>query len=326
MWRGMLTLRNDLKKIIDYKLGDETSVNFWNDPWVHGCSLFEKFPRVKKRDVAVRKNAKFSDLWRNNWILLDPIDAETEEAWSFIRSNFKLSNDRDSINWKVVHNNRFFISNTRGIYREQHEEVAWHKMVWGKNSVPIHNFILWIIMKNKLRIKDRLKKWGILMKAFVCCACNITCFRSRFELFLGSFSYGSGSFWCAAMACFECPFLLVSVIHCLKRVERGDLHCRLQPQFSCSYSLFMCNTDTETRDHICYEFPVSRIIWSKILKIYNCPNISKTVKVALRRNLLTAIVYSIWKARNKKFFNNEALNVNVIIKRIKMAILCVCTD
>ncbi|XP_050217445.1 uncharacterized protein LOC126668286 [Mercurialis annua] len=171
----------------------------------------------KMRDAAVNKNAKVSDLWRNNG--------------SFLISLMQKQRKLGVLSEKVVHNNRFSISKTKDIYREQHEEVAWHKMVSGKSLVPRHNFIPWIIMKNIFRTKDRLKKWGVIDE---------------------------------------------------------DL-------------CVLCQNDIETRDHIYYEYPVSRSIWNKILNICNCPNISswrriirwfcrkekqKTAKAALRRYLL----------------------------------------
>lgn len=40
-------------------------------------------------------------------------------------------------------------------------EVTWHKLVWGKGSIPKFAFILWLAIKRKLMTSDRLSKWGI---------------------------------------------------------------------------------------------------------------------------------------------------------------------
>ncbi|XP_050207686.1 uncharacterized protein LOC126657101 [Mercurialis annua] len=143
IWRGIHSIKDDIKNILDYKIGDGTSVSFWNYPWTHGYSMLEKFPRVKMRDSDIPRDAKVADLWRNgNWKFPDPMDADTDIAWDYIRRNFVTSNEPDSINWKSSKNGKFSISRTWGIYRAHHDRVSWFKLVWGKNSIHKYNFIL----------------------------------------------------------------------------------------------------------------------------------------------------------------------------------------
>ncbi|XP_050211672.1 uncharacterized protein LOC126661835 [Mercurialis annua] len=111
-------------------MGNGARTEFWNDPWVQGNTMMETFPRVKIRDTDIPRNTKAADLWRNGACdFPDPIDEASEEAWNYIK--------------------------------EHHSGPHWFKIVWGKNSIPMHNFIHWLALKIRLRIKDQLKNWGV---------------------------------------------------------------------------------------------------------------------------------------------------------------------
>ncbi|XP_050238425.1 uncharacterized protein LOC126687917 [Mercurialis annua] len=172
IWRGLLSIRSDIRKMVSYSIGDGKLVNFWNDPWLQGCSLLEKFPRVKMKDANVSKTSCVADLWKNNrWNLPDPIESNTEEAWSFIKENYKLRNTPDLVRWNMVKSHRFSISYTWNEMREQFDQVSWHRLIWNKHSVPRFSFLLWLAMRRKMRTKDRLFKWKVVEDE-VCIFCN----------------------------------------------------------------------------------------------------------------------------------------------------------
>ncbi|XP_050207380.1 uncharacterized protein LOC126656805 [Mercurialis annua] len=98
IWRGIPNTRSEARRLIEYKFGNGTNTNFWDDPWVQGCTMMEKFPRVKMRDTDIPNHTTDADLWRNNrWEFPDPSDEATEEAWEFIRHNIRPGNNEDSI-------------------------------------------------------------------------------------------------------------------------------------------------------------------------------------------------------------------------------------
>ncbi|XP_050207357.1 uncharacterized protein LOC126656782 [Mercurialis annua] len=148
---------------MEYKIGNGTGTEFWYDPWINGCTIMEKFSRVKMRDSDIPRNFKVADLWRNNrWDFPDPIDEASSEVWEFIKQNYRLRDDIvDSIEWNVLKNDKFSISRTWKIYRTDYNSLPWFKIVWGKNYVPKHSFILWLAIKNRLKTKDKLKRWGV---------------------------------------------------------------------------------------------------------------------------------------------------------------------
>ncbi|XP_050222523.1 uncharacterized protein LOC126672611 [Mercurialis annua] len=234
-----------------------------------GCSLLEKFPRVKMKDANIPKHSSLADIWRNNrWILPDPIDNDTEEAWNNIKNNVRLhSNVEDAMEWKVVCNNKFSIAQTWNEFREHHGYVSWHKLIWGKDSIPRFNFILWLVMKRKLKTKDRLYNWGVV----------------------------------------------------------ADNNC------------IFCSSDTETIDQCFYDCHFVKKVWDILLPICCCPSnirtwrrliswfvdraTGKNVAARLRRIILTATVYFIWKARNRFIFANETPSVAGIIKNVRSIVI-----
>ncbi|XP_050220254.1 uncharacterized protein LOC126670541 [Mercurialis annua] len=66
MWRGLLSIKNDINSISDYELGNGKSTMFWRDPWIHGCSVLEKYPRVKMGSSGIGKEALVANLWKDN--------------------------------------------------------------------------------------------------------------------------------------------------------------------------------------------------------------------------------------------------------------------
>ncbi|KAL3510953.1 hypothetical protein ACH5RR_030354 [Cinchona calisaya] len=73
--------------------------------------------------------------------------------------------------------------------RRSRVQGSWHKLVWGKNSVPRFSFILWLLCKRKLTTKDQLKKWGIVLTNDKCELCSDQA-ETMVHLFFGYQVYG----------------------------------------------------------------------------------------------------------------------------------------
>ncbi|KAF8081654.1 hypothetical protein N665_0872s0001 [Sinapis alba] len=43
--------------------------------------------------------------------------------------------------------------------------VSWCKAVWFSQRIPKHAFILWLILKNRMLTRDRLRSWGLVVPA-----------------------------------------------------------------------------------------------------------------------------------------------------------------
>ncbi|XP_050233115.1 uncharacterized protein LOC126681612 [Mercurialis annua] len=130
VWKGLMSIKKEIMKIVEFKIGNANNINFWKDhPWIHGCFLLEKYPRVMMKEAAVLKNSKVADLWRHNrWNLPDPIGMPTLEACEYIKENFTLNNDNDTISWKVVKGSNFNPEDINHIFYG----CSFTKMIWNK--------------------------------------------------------------------------------------------------------------------------------------------------------------------------------------------------
>ncbi|XP_050222673.1 uncharacterized protein LOC126672769 [Mercurialis annua] len=125
------------------------------------------------RDSDIPKNTTIASLWRNDsWVLPDPKDEAIEEAWDYVKNNFTVRRGyEDMMKWKVIYQNKFSIDRTRKMIREQNMNQSWFRVVWGYNSIPRNNFIMWLAIKRRLKTKNKLKKWGVIPDD-ICVMCN----------------------------------------------------------------------------------------------------------------------------------------------------------
>ncbi|XP_050227614.1 uncharacterized protein LOC126677168 [Mercurialis annua] len=160
-WRGLLKIRPLIAPFFEYILVDGAKFFFWHDPWPNGISIADRFPGVVIKDTEVHKSAKVGILWRNNdWVLPDPIDQSTLNAWDFIKSNFKVNTEaRDRVKWKARSN----------------------------GHIPRFSFISWLAMKDSLMTKDKLKKWKVITSDS-CSMCNLHTESHKHQFFECQFS------------------------------------------------------------------------------------------------------------------------------------------
>ena len=45
--------------------------------------------------------------------------------------------------------------------RPKKETVEWHKLIWARFVMPKHAVIAWMVVQNRLPIKNKLKSWGM---------------------------------------------------------------------------------------------------------------------------------------------------------------------
>jgi hypothetical protein len=72
-----------------------------------------------------------------------------------IPSNPKMG-QKDEIVWLDSPNHRFSVKVAWEQLRFHNQVVEWHDIVWFKNVVPRHSFLLWVAVQQKLTTQDRL--------------------------------------------------------------------------------------------------------------------------------------------------------------------------
>jgi len=68
---------------------------------------------------------------------------------------------KDEIVWLDSPNHRFWIKVAWEQLRIHRQMVEWHDIVWFKNVVPRHSFLLWMAVQQKLTTQDRLHRFVI---------------------------------------------------------------------------------------------------------------------------------------------------------------------
>ncbi|XP_071712926.1 uncharacterized protein [Rutidosis leptorrhynchoides] len=74
-----------------------------------------------------------------------------------------LSNERDELEWHGREGliKIFSVCHVYETIRPTGNIVYWFEVVWHSNCIPRHAFILWLLMKQKLKTQDKLKDWEI---------------------------------------------------------------------------------------------------------------------------------------------------------------------
>lgn len=86
----------------------------------------------------------------------------------------KLVNLKDQIKQKGHLNfqtQRYSIAKGYELFRPSLMKVGWRREVWARLNIPKHSVILWLVMLNRLKTKERLVKFGMQMNE-LCSLCN----------------------------------------------------------------------------------------------------------------------------------------------------------
>jgi hypothetical protein len=68
---------------------------------------------------------------------------------------------RAEIVWLDSPNKRFLVKVAWEQLRICNQMVDWHDIVWSKNAIPRHSFILWLAVQRKLTTQDKLHQFGL---------------------------------------------------------------------------------------------------------------------------------------------------------------------
>lgn len=83
-----------------------------------------------------------------------------------------ISNRLDFPIWTGNSHGGFSISNCYNLLREKAAKVRWYNVVWRPSVMPRHAFILWLVIKNRMKSADILNKKRITTNP-KSCLCGI---------------------------------------------------------------------------------------------------------------------------------------------------------
>ncbi|XP_071740080.1 uncharacterized protein [Rutidosis leptorrhynchoides] len=98
-----------------------------------------------------------------------------------------ISEKCDELQWQhtegILH--QFSVRQAYEAIRPAGSIVPWFEVVWHSNSIPRHSFLLWLLMKQKLKTQDNLKTWEIRQGQVLECPLCFECQDSHSHLFFG---------------------------------------------------------------------------------------------------------------------------------------------
>ena len=171
-WKNMIGIRDLIKNHVRYEIGNGKSISVWYDRWNDNRPIGEYVTQRDMYDARINNTATVADLVNENgWLWPDSLTSKYPEILNIPVPTLNDSKDRV---WWVTNNGlkvKFTTAQAWLDKRENWPKVEWNEVVWFKQLIPKHSFVLWLAVQSKLLTQDRMEKWhpgGRLM----CSLCN----------------------------------------------------------------------------------------------------------------------------------------------------------
>jgi hypothetical protein len=146
---------------MQYIIGDGMTTYLWFDNWHPHSPLANSYDERFIYDSGMGNNARVNVLISNSeWKIPTTQSISWHPIIEAIPSNPKMG-QKDEIVWLDSSNHRFSVKVAWEQLRFHNQVVEWHDIVWFKNVVPRHSFLLWVVVQQKLTTQDRLHRFGI---------------------------------------------------------------------------------------------------------------------------------------------------------------------
>ncbi|XP_071708937.1 uncharacterized protein [Rutidosis leptorrhynchoides] len=179
----MLQIRPTVRGFFMPKLGNGFSTHGWFDDW-SGLGALSSV--ISRRDIFM---AGFSDktmvgeLVDHNVLRWPPDLLHKYPTLSTINCPM-LTNEKDYTVWK--YNDKvveFSVFHAWNAIRPQAPVVDWFPIVWYSQCIPCHAFLLWMVIKKKLKTQDRLRDWEVQNGSNLVCVFCKRCVETHEHLF-----------------------------------------------------------------------------------------------------------------------------------------------
>ncbi|XP_071713137.1 uncharacterized protein [Rutidosis leptorrhynchoides] len=142
----------------------------WYDKW---CAQGPLSSYLTVRDISREGfsalnsfNVVFSNdnwCWPARWLDKAPVIAEINIP--------PISDEHDSVLWfnSDDTSNAFAVRQVWQDIRPKSQQVRWYDMVWFSHCIPKHAFLLWLLMREKMKTQDKLRPWEIRDDSLLVC-------------------------------------------------------------------------------------------------------------------------------------------------------------
>ena len=189
IWRNLMKLRETARPFILCNVLSGEEASFWHDNWTHNGDLLSVTGTLGPQYSGISIDASVHSV-------------VTESGWNVSRSRNPTltalraalpaqTPDIDSVEvdyfvWRNSVSAQPSNFSTTTLWKTLHPDppvVNWVSIVWFKNRIPKHAFIAWLVMRNRMSTRDKLRHWGLHVPAecLLCGAADETTSHLFFE-------------------------------------------------------------------------------------------------------------------------------------------------
>ncbi|XP_018473790.2 uncharacterized protein LOC108845015 [Raphanus sativus] len=174
IWRKLLKLRPLAYQFIRIQVNDGCTAFFWFDNWLQTGKLIDITGAVGTCYLGIPRNAKVCDaVLQARWNVRGHRSRHFSELHARIQREPVPDDEQghDVTLWKHAEDDYkpwFSSKRTWEQIREHKASVTWSKTVWFAQGVPRFSFMVWLVVKNRLAIGDRMRAWGLQQSCVLC--------------------------------------------------------------------------------------------------------------------------------------------------------------
>jgi hypothetical protein len=175
-WKGLMNVKNEFFKRGYFKIGDGTSVRFWEDVWMGDMPLSQQYPALY--NIVQHKNVMVSIVFAIVPINISFRRGLNDQKWlQWLHlcqrlMTITLTFESDKFIWRLTDSGIFSVKSMYLDLMNGHT-VYLRKYLW-KIKIPLKiKIFMWFLSNKVLLTKDNLakRKWNGCQK---CCFCDST--------------------------------------------------------------------------------------------------------------------------------------------------------
>ncbi|GKV47540.1 hypothetical protein SLEP1_g54437 [Rubroshorea leprosula] len=169
-WKQILKMRTSIKDQVWVQIGDGRQTSLFYDLWLEGgriCDLVQ----VREELMAWGHGSVVAKWWNAGaWHMPDSFVRKYPSLAQLISSK-SLQDREDKVVWRPTVAGGFSIASCYNLLRVKQPKVNWHRLVWSSGNFPLHSFILWLVVRGRLKTKVLLASRGMIID-LECCFCG----------------------------------------------------------------------------------------------------------------------------------------------------------
>lgn len=171
IWKGIYSLLNSFNLCAKLKVGNGSTIRFWEDSWVGDQAFCSRYPSLyaitSAKNWTVMKcattisNGGAWNLGLDRRLSQNHI-TEVSSLLSVIEE-ITLDTSEDSISWSIDKSGKFTVKLAYSWFNKDHELETKNLSVWSRTWPHKIGFFLWQVYHKKITTMDTLRKKGTLV-------------------------------------------------------------------------------------------------------------------------------------------------------------------